>query len=346
VVDLPDGFVRHRAEIADEMRAVLAGRDLPIYDMVRYALGWQESNGAAREGGGKGIRPSLTLITAEALRPDAANEARKRAVGGAAAIELVHTFSLVHDDIQDGDLERHHRETVWVVWGRAQAINVGDALRELSEHALRRSSEAGVGAESVLAAQRLLSDTTLEMIEGQYMDLEFEGRSDVSVDQYLAMIERKTGAMIGCSMAMAGLLAIDDAATAAILNRAGRRLGLCFQIRDDWLGIWGDSDATGKSSDNDIRRRKKTYPIVYAFERADQSARATLDTIYAQETLSEADVDEVLGILARLGAAQAADAAAAAQLAAFSDETAALELSPAATATFDEVAQFMLQRDR
>ena len=346
MVDLPDGFVRHRTEIADEMRAVLAGRDLPIYDMVRYALGWQESDGTPREGGGKGIRPSLTLMTAEALRPDSPDQARTHAVGGAAAIELVHSFSLVHDDIQDGDLERHHRATVWVVWGRAQAINVGDALRELSEQALQRSSQAGVGAESVLTAHRLLNDTTLEMIEGQYMDLEFEARSNVSVGEYLAMIERKTGAMIGCSMAMAGLLAIDNSNAAVGLNRAGRRLGLCFQIRDDWLGIWGDSDATGKSSDNDIRRRKKTYPVVYAFENADQEARCTLDAIYAQETLSDANVDEVLGILTLLGAADAADAAAAAQLAAFQEEIAALQLGPAANTTFGEVAQFMLQRDR
>ena len=346
MVDLPDGFVRHRAEIADEMRAVLAGRELPIYDMVRYALGWQESDGTPREGGGKGIRPSLTLMTAEALQPEAPREARARAVGGAAAIELVHSFSLVHDDIQDGDLERHHRETVWVVWGRAQAINVGDALRELSEQALRRSSGAGVSAGAVLAAQRLLNDTTLEMIEGQYMDLEFEGSSAVSVDEYLAMIERKTAAMIGCSMAMAGLLVIDDADAAEALNRAGRRLGLCFQIRDDWLGIWGDSEATGKSSENDIRRRKKTYPIVYAFERAGQSARHTLDAIYERETLRPADVEEVLGILAQLGAAEAADAAAAEQLAAFQEEIATLRLGSAAEATFGKVAQFMLQRDR
>jgi geranylgeranyl diphosphate synthase type I len=152
--------------------------------------------------------------------------------------------------------------------------------------------------------------------------------------------------MIGCSMAMAGMLAIDDEDAAVGLNRAGRRLGLCFQIRDDWLGIWGDSDATGKSSDNDIRRRKKTYPVVYAFEHADQEARSTLDAIYAQETLSDADVDEVLGILTLLGAGEAADAAAAAQLAAFQDEIAALLLGPAAEATFGEVAQFMLQRDR
>ena len=279
MVELPDGFVRHRAEITAEMRAVLESRSLPLYDMVRYALGWQESDGTPHEGGGKGIRPSLTLMTAEALKPDSPDEARRHAVGGAAAIELVHSFSLVHDDIQDGDVKRHHRETVWMVWGRSQAINVGDALRELSEHALRRSSQAGVRAESVLEAQRLLNETTLEMIEGQYMDLEFEARADVSVDEYLTMIERKTGAMIGCSMAMAGLLASDDKDTAVTLDRAGRHLGLCFQIRDDWLGIWGNSDATGKSSDNDIRRRKKTYPVVYAFEHADQNTRSTLDSI-------------------------------------------------------------------
>lgn len=342
-MDLPAAFVVHHARIQQEMRAVLEGRTLPIYDMVRYALGWQESDGTPREGGGgKGMRPSLTLLSAETL---AGAAGRERAAGGAAAVEMVHAFSLVHDDIQDEDRERHHRETVWVVWGRAQAINVGDALRELAEHALRRSAEAGASAEAVLAGTTLLNQAALEMIEGQYLDLSFEERTNVGVNAYLAMIGRKTGAMLGCSMGMGALLATEDAKKVAALDRAGRRLGLCFQISDDWLGLWGDSAATGKSTDNDIRRRKKSYPIVFAFENASGSTRATLEAIYAKESMSDGDVEEVMGILTSLRASEATKLAAKEHHDGFLEELSALDLDSAGQASFDEIANFILHRD-
>lgn len=345
-MELPDAFVRHQARIAREMRVVFDGRSLPIYDMMQYALGWQEADGSPAEGGGKGMRPSLTLLTAEALAgPDKAGRALDRAAGGAAAVEFVHSFSLVHDDIQDEDVERHHRPTVWVVWGRAQAINVGDALREMSEHALQRSRAAGVSADAVLSAYALLNHSALEMIEGQYMDLSFEERTTVGVDEYLTMIAKKTGAMLGCSMAMAALLVQEDEAAAESLREAGRRLGLCFQMRDDWLGIWGNSMATGKSSDNDVRRRKKSYPIVYAFERTSGATRERLETIYAQESLSDAEVEEVLAVLAEVGAREATEAAAAEQHDAFQQALSHLALEPEALAAFDEVAEFILRRD-
>lgn len=326
------------------MLAALDGRDVPLYDMVRYALGWQEADGSAREdGGGKGMRPSLAMLTAEAVA-GGDEAALRRAVSGAAAVEFVHAFSLVHDDIQDEDRERHHRETVWVVWGRAQAINTGDALRELAERALRRALDAGASAATVLAALERLNHAALDMIEGQYLDLSYEERAVVGVEDYLTMVERKTGAMIGCAMAVGALLAADDAKAAAALDRAGRRLGLCFQIRDDWLGIWGDSGATGKSSESDIRRRKKSYPIVHALEHAPAAERRELTTRYAQPELSDADVDAVLGVLASVDARAATERAAEAHHAAFEAEVAGLRLSPPARASLAEVAEFILRR--
>ncbi len=326
------------------MRTVLAGRDLPIYDMARYALGWQEANGHVLEnGGGKGLRPALCLLTADAV--DGSEPARRRALAGAAAVEFVHNYSLVHDDIQDGDEERHHRPTVWMQWGTAQGINVGDALRELAQLALDRAQAAGASADTVLAAHRVLSASALEMIEGQYLDLTFEGAADVTVDDYLSMIGRKTGAMIGCSMALGALLACGDEQVAARLNAAGRRLGLCFQIRDDFLGIWGDSARTGKSSENDIRRRKKSYPVVYAFAAAGAAERATLDQSYARADLSADAVEAVMGVLTTLGADKATEQAAREQRDAFERELAACELSPEARGTCLDVAEFILRRE-
>ena len=218
------------------MRAAFPVGSLPIYDMARYALGWQAENGEPANASGKGARAALTMLGAEAITDDAA--ALERATAGAAAVELVHNFSLVHDDVQDGDLERRGRPTVWTIWGVAQAINTGDLMRELADAALRRARTLGAPAESVLEANRRLNQATMLMIEGQYLDLTFEQRLDVEVDEYLGMVERKTGAMMGVSLAIGATLAGASQEQADALDRAGRRLGRCFQMRDDWLGIW------------------------------------------------------------------------------------------------------------
>ena len=349
IVDITDILARDRPAIDAEMRAVIGDRDLPVFDMARYALGWLDADGNPHPGSaGKGLRPVLCLLSAEAI--DASPEARARALAGAAAVELVHNYSLVHDDIQDGDEERHHNPTVWVQWGMPQAINVGDALRELAQIALQRARDAGAPATTVLDAYQLLNNASLEMIEGQYLDLAYERQPAVGPREYLDMVERKTGAMIGCSMALGALLASNDCAAADHFNRAGRRLGLCFQIRDDALGIWGDQAMTGKSAGNDIRRRKKSYPIVHALRTADLDDRVALDRIYRPADVSDADVkdadiDTVMRILDQIDARQATELAAQQQFDAFHQELDGCALSPTSLATFTNIAEFILQRD-
>ena len=322
--------------------------------MARYALGWLDADGRPNPGGGgKGLRPVLCMLAAEAI--DASPQARARALAGAAAVELVHNYSLVHDDIQDGDKARHHKPTVWVQWGMPQAINVGDALRELAQIALQRARAADAPAITVLDAYQLLNNASLEMIEGQYLDLAYEQQSTVEPSEYLDMVERKTGAMIGCSMALGALLAGNDCTTADHFGQAGRRLGLCFQIRDDALGIWGDQSMTGKSASNDIRRRKKSYPVVHAFRTATADDRATLDRIYRPakasradgrtSDVSDADVDTVMQIFDQLGARQATAIAAQQQFDAFHQELDSCTLTPAARAPFNDIADFMLHRE-
>ena len=340
----PDALQRYRPLVIQEMRRVLEGRRLPIYDMARYHLGWVNAEGVpSEEEGGKGLRPALCLLTADAL--DGSEAGRQRALAGAAAVEFVHNYSLVHDDIQDRDRERHHRPTVWALWGDGQAINAGDALRELAQHALARAREAGASAESVLAAYAALSAAGLTMIEGQYLDLTFERRSDIGLDDSLDMIRRKTGAMIGVSLQLGALLSRGDAGIAAQLYRAGERLGLLFQVRDDHLGIWGESETTGKSTESDIRRRKKSWPVVYAFAEADGAAQRRLRAIYHQQELSDADVETVLGVLEAVGAREASARAAQQAYDAFRQELAGIALSAPARAAFTEVAEFFLRRD-
>jgi geranylgeranyl diphosphate synthase type I len=343
-VDLPDVLARSRPLVLNEMRAVVGERAPPLHDMVCYALGWTEADGGPRsDPAGKGIRPALCLLAAEAVDPS--DDARRRALPGAAAVEFVHNFSLVHDDIQDGDVERHHRPTVWAQWGQAQAINVGDALRELAQVALARAAQAGATPDAVLAATAMLNRCALDMIEGQYLDLDYETRAVVSLDDYLTMVERKTGAMLGGSLALGALLATGDLDVAARLERAGRCLGLAFQIRDDALGIWGDSAATGKSSDNDIRRRKKSYPIVYALHQAGPDERALLTRVYSQ---SEVGDDEVRAVTRELDAIDARGASERAADVHYQDFLEALDgcaLPPQGRAALEQAGRFVVRRE-
>ena len=290
-------LARYRPEVDQYLRSFLSAHDPPLlYRMARYHLGWENEDGRPLDAGGKGLRPSLCLLTCEALGGE-----REKALPAAAALELVHNFSLIHDDIQDRDAERHHRPTVWSVWGDAQAINAGDALLALAHLALFRLADAGLPAATVVNAARVLDARTLEMVEGQTLDLGFEDEVNVSLDDYFGMIEKKTGALFGCALHLGALAAGADDATAGRIDSAGRALGTAFQIKDDVLGVWGQAAKTGKPAD-DIRRRKKSLPVVYALNEALESRREALKAVYQQVELREDDISTVLNCLDASGA--------------------------------------------
>ena len=346
----PDALSRYHEVVQAEMRAAFPDVDLPIYDMGRYALGWLDEQGRPASASGKGARAALTMLGAEAITDDPA--ALRQATAGAAAVEIVHNFSLVHDDVQDGDIERRGRPTVWRVWGVAQAINTGDLMRELADAAMRRALLHGASSEAVLEAIRRLNQATMLMIEGQYLDLTFEQRMDVQVEEYLAMVERKTGAMMGVSLSIGATLAGATSEQADALDRAGKRLGRCFQMRDDWLGIWADPDALGKPTDADIRRRKKSFPILYTLSHAPAETRRVLVEIYAADLaddgadLPDEQVEWVHSMLGEIGADEATDLAAREEYEAFLEDLASGDPRAAAVADLEELARFTLERDR
>ena len=349
MIATPAALSRYHEAVQSEMEAAFPDLGLPIYDMARYALGWRDERGELANASGKGARAALTMLGAEAISDDP--EALKCATAGAAAVEIVHNFSLVHDDVQDGDVERRGRPTVWKVWGVAQAINTGDLMRELADSALRRAFLHGATAQAVLEAIRRLNQATMLMIEGQYLDLTFEQRTDVGIDEYLAMVERKTGAMMGVSLSIGAALAGASSEQADALDRAGKRLGRCFQMRDDWLGIWADPDALGKPTDADIRRRKKSYPILYALGNAPANARRTLMDIYQSQLgenvdLPEEQVDWVHNLLGEISADEATDRAARAEYEAFRVELESANPRPQAVDDLEALALFTLERDR
>jgi geranylgeranyl diphosphate synthase type I len=290
--------------------------------------------------GGKALRPTLCLLACEAAGGD-----WHAALPAAAALELVHNFSLVHDDIQDRDAERRHRPTVWAVWGEPQAINAGDALLTLGRLALLELRQEGIPPERVVEAARVLDQRTLEIVEGQALDLSFEDRLDVGEDAYLEMIEKKTGALFDCALRLGGLVGAGDPAVAEALGRCGRLLGVAFQVRDDMLGVWGAENRTGKLPAADIRNRKKSLPVVYALARAEGATAAELRRIYSQPRLSEADVSIVLGALESVRAQACCRAAAEERRERALAELDRADLRPAAAAELRQVADFLLERD-
>lgn len=284
------------AATEQEILRLVAGTDEStrgLYEMIRYHLAL-DGSGAS---GGKRLRPVLGLLAYASIAGE-----WEPALPGAAAVELGHNFSLVHDDIEDRDLERRHRPTLWVVQGVPQAINTGDALFTLSRIALHRLSDLGFSDAKVIRLMRLYDRTCLALCEGQYIDIHAAEHDDpMSVALYLDMIGRKTAALIAGSVEAGAILASDDERVIERYRAFGYALGLAFQINDDLLGIWGEEEKTGKVP-TDLVNRKKTLPVIYAFEHADAADRASLDAFYRDEGRTDAHLAEALAILERAGA--------------------------------------------
>src|SRR3954470_6541824 len=199
-----------------------------VYEMCRYHLGLDGSGSS-----GKRVRPLLGLLAYASIAGD-----HRRALPGAAAVELGHNFSLVHDDIEDGDRERRHRATLWTVYGVPQAINAGDTLFSLSRIALHRLTDLGFSDAKVLRLMRLYDETCLALCEGQYIDIATSESDEVmSVEAYFDMIGRKTAALIAASIEAGALLASDDDEVIRRYRVFGWALGIAFQLNDDLLGI-------------------------------------------------------------------------------------------------------------
>jgi geranylgeranyl diphosphate synthase type I len=269
----------------------------------------------------------------------------ERAIPAAVALEVVHNFSLIHDDIQDQDLERRNRPTVWAVWGKPRALLAGNAMRALSDTAMGGLISHGTEPASALEAARVLTERCLEMIEGQYMDLNFETRRDVTTSEYMEMVSKKTGALIEAAMHLGALLGGGSPSHVSALRRSGRLLGLAFQARDDVLGIWGDAAVIGKATGADIRRKKQSLPVVYGFLKADATQRRRLEDLYSRPELNDDDVSEVIATLEDLGALSYAQGVAEEQGLEALQIMRHAELDPQSTAVFEGLTSFMLHRD-
>ncbi len=293
---MTSSYARFRKAIEAELSTVLASGSTPLYDMMRYHLGWVDSR-RSRLGAGKMSRPILCLAACEA-----AGGEWRRAVPAAAAIELVHNFSLIHDDIQDRSHERRGRPAIWKVWGEAQAINAGDAMYALAQTIMARLENRRVAPDKIVLLSKMLNQASINLCEGQYLDISYEGQPDISIQQYLDMIGKKTASLFELSLYAGALLGTEDQTRTRALRAFGRNLGMAFQIHNDLLGIWGEAEESKESPYTDIFNKKKTLPVIYTCQQADPEQKETLVRIMGKRQLTMRDVRRIIRLLNKTGA--------------------------------------------
>ena len=322
-MNLTEAFATYLPWIEAEMRGVLTAADPAVaghYDIMQYHLGWRDAELRPTEApAGKRIRPMLCVLACEAAGGDP-----RHAAPAAAGLELLHNFSLIHDDIEDNSALRRHRPTAWVLFGMPIACNAGDGMFSAAHLAYFGLGRYAVPPERIIAALQCFSQTCLELTEGQFLDMAFEARQEVSPDDYYRMIAGKTGALLAAAPEIGALVAGAAPAAVAAYRRYGADLGRAFQLQDDLLGIWGDEAVTGKSAASDILSKKKTLPVLLAL--ADPAAGPKLRDLYARPALTPDDVPAVLALLDEVGVRAATRAAV---LAATAAAHAALAAAPA-----------------
>jgi len=277
-----------------ELQRQVSRLDVPrtrgFHEMLAYHMGWT-GEGAGAEARGKRIRPLLVLLSTASCGADWAN-----ALPAAAAVELVHNFSLVHDDIQDNSPKRRGRLTVWKKWGMPHAINVGDALFVISNQAILDLAK-NYPAQVVIRAADCLHNTCLDLTRGQFLDMSYENRTDLVIEDYWPMIEGKTAALLSACTQIGAILGNADEAVIDQYRIFGRDLGLAFQVQDDILGIWGNELQTGKSAASDLVEGKKSLPVLYGLGQKGKFAQR-----WASSAIQPGEVAEVAQMLVDEGA--------------------------------------------
>jgi len=266
----------------------------PFHEMLTYHMGWT-GDGAGPDATGKRIRPLMVLLCASASGGD-----WKKALPAAAAVELVHNFSLVHDDIQDNSPKRRGRDTTWTKWGAPMAINVGDALFVLSNQAIMDLKDA-YPSDIVVKAAEILQKTCLDLTRGQFLDMSYEERTDLTADDYWPMVAGKTAALLSACCHLGSLLGEADDAKQDAYKSFGQYLGLAFQVQDDILGIWGNETVTGKSVASDLVEGKNSLPVL-----AGLSANKKFAERWRKGPIKSEEVEELAKLLATEGGYESA----------------------------------------
>lgn len=291
-----------RRQIRAEMQAVFPSHEALVaefYGMQEYHLGWRNRDLQTEYADpGKLLRPIMTLLAAQIVGGDI-----RHALPLAAGIQLLHDFSLIHDDIQDNSDLRRGRQTLWSIWGMAQGINAGDGMFVLAHMAIQRMNDNGVPAERVLDILRRFDRAILQICEGQHLDMKFEGDCLISQSAYIAMVTRKTAVLVSSCGELGALAGGGSDIDAQALAEFGLHLGIAFQMQDDILGIWGDPAVTGKPLAADLARRKLSLPVIHAL--AHESEDGVLHQLYATPAGDDRLIGVAIEALNQSGAEQA-----------------------------------------
>lgn len=293
------------AAIETELKRQVARLDQPrtklFHEMLTYHMGWT-GEGAGPKATGKRIRPLITLLAVASSFSEKDKDEKSsgnnwlHAVSAAAAIELIHNFSLVHDDIQDNSEYRRGRQTAWVKWGSPMAINAGDALFVIANQSILDLA-SHYPAEMVVKAATILNKTCLELTEGQFLDMSYEERSDLKIEDYWPMIGGKTSSLLSACTHIGSLLGYANDGRQEAYRSFGYHLGLAFQVQDDILGIWGDETLTGKSAASDLVEGKNSLPVLFALEKNGKFAHR-----WRQGPISQSEVGQAAALLEEEGA--------------------------------------------
>jgi len=332
---IPAGVENARDLVGPAISAAVERLSPEVRLVASYHLGLTDSGGRpSTRTAGKALRPALALLSARA-----AGAAPERGVPAAAAVEFVHNFSLLHDDIMDGDTERRHQPTAWTVYGVGAAILAGDALLALAQDLLLEGP-----APQGLWASRCLSAAVQRLIAGQGADLAFERRDDVTLDECRQMAGDKTAALMACACSIGAIYVGAPAAMAMGLAGFGAHMGLAFQLTDDLLGIWGAPEITGKPVRSDLRTRKKSLPVVAALT-SDTGPGRDLGALLAQpEPLSEDDLIRAAGLVETAGGREWAESEADSALASADKCLAETDMPDDVRAEFAAIAEFITAR--
>jgi geranylgeranyl diphosphate synthase, type I len=323
---------RNRQAVDAALRLAVDRLDPTSRRLAAYHLCWTDADGLPSDAsGGKAVRPALALLSAQAAGAPA-----ETGLPGAVAVELVHNFSLLHDDLIDDDTERRHRATVWSLWGPASAILTGDAMLALATEVLLDSGSRYAGV-----AAHLLAEATRELVRGQVEDVAFEHRTEVTVDECLDMAGGKTGALLSASAAIGAVLAGAPEPVVAALSGYGSHLGIAFQLVDDILGIWGDPAVTGKPVFSDLRAGKKTLPVTYALANGGPELAAR----FATKLRTDADLRRAADLVAAAGGRDWATAEASRRLDLAIAALDAAVLPPVIRDELAELATFIVHRE-
>lgn len=268
--------------IDQEIKSIISseiGTTSPIlYEVIRDHFGWNSSV----QSNGKKMRPLVCIFTAQANWMD-----WKKALPAAAAIEIIHNYSLIHDDIEDLDKTRHKRPTAWVKFGVPQAINAGDALLAAGISAVFRLGKDFAEVQKTLVARKI-TEAVVTLTRGQSLDLEYSSKSSISIEDYEKMVAEKTAALIETAISIGAILAGFSQPEIIRLESYGHAVGMAFQIQDDFLGIWGASEKTGKSSSNDLLSHKQSLPVVIGIKQKKKFEKLWSKKQISQKTLKEA----------------------------------------------------------